>query len=138
MSGWNIDLNSSKDAKKIEDIFEQRIVELMKAASIEFWRQVVISTPVDTGFARFGWFITVKTPSKYLPPEGQESYPMPNLADHSEIRPFTVNDTLFITNNVPYIDRLNNGYSRQAPANFVEMAAARVQKAVSKKAAQIK
>jgi hypothetical protein len=138
MSGWNISLNDPSGAKKIKEIFEKRVKKLMEVATIEFWWQVMTATPVDTGYARFGWFITVKTPSKYLPPEGQESYPTPNLADHSDFQPYNLDDRLYITNNVPYIDRLNDGYSRQAPANFVEMAAARVQKDVSKKAAQIK
>ncbi len=30
---------------------------------------------------------------------------------------------IIITNNVPYIERLNNGHSTQAPAGFVEKAA---------------
>ena len=127
-------------AKKIEDIFVTRVKKLMQTASEEFWQQVMIATPVDTGYARFGWFISVKTPSSYLPPaQGQgQKYPMPRLSDHSSISAFGIDDVLYITNNVPYIDRLNDGYSRQAPARFVETAAARVQNYVAAKAKSIK
>ena len=30
--------------------------------------------------------------------------------------------SIYITNNVPYIDRLNNGWSQQSPAGFVDKA----------------
>lgn len=138
MSSWNINLNDPTGSKKIQEIFEKRVKKLMRVATIEFWRQVIISTPVDTGYARYGWFISSHTPSRYLPPDGQEKYQVPKQQDHEDIREYGLDDKLYINNNVPYIDRLNDGYSTQAPKNFVEMAAARVQNAVAIKAKSIK
>ena len=122
-----VDLNSPDGAKKIASILERRITDLMRMATIEFYRQITISTPVDTGRARAGWFVTVNAPSEEVPPEGKYSLkPIDKLPD------VTVKDRYLITNNVPYIGRLNKGYSKQAPARFVELAAARVQAAISK------
>lgn len=123
-----IDLNSPDGAKKISDILERRTTDLMRMATIEFYRQVQISTPVDTGRARAGWLITVNAPSEEVPPEGKYTY----SAGLPNIPAVTINDRYFITNNVPYIGKLNNGYSRQAPARFVELVVARVQAAISK------
>ena len=122
----DIDLNKPGGAEKIKQIFDRRVTKLMKAATIEFFRQVTISTPVDTGRARVGWKPSINVPSSYVPPEGK--YGMPAIPKLGTI---TVRDTIYITNNLPYIKRLNNGYSRQAPARFVESAAARVQNAIS-------
>ena len=117
-----IDLNSPDGAKKISDILERRTTDLMRMATIEFYRQVQISTPVDTGRARAGWLITVNAPSEEVPPEGKYTY----SAGLPNVPAVTINDRYFITNNVPYIGRLNEGYSRQAPARFVELAAAKI------------
>ncbi len=133
-----IDLNSPDGAEKIAGILERRTTELMRAATIEFYRQVTISTPNDTGRARWGWNITVNAPSNTVPPPG--IYPMPTIDLHMEnpINSITVTDAIYITNNVPYIGKLNNGYSRQAPARFVELAAARIQTAIGKLMRKIK
>lgn len=129
----HVDLNSPGGAQKIQEIMERRTADLMRMATIEFYRQVTISTPVDTGRAREGWFVTVNVPSEEVPPEGKYSLkPIGKLPD------VTVKDRYLITNNVPYIGRLNDGYSRQAPARFVELAAERVQAAVSKLIKKIK
>lgn len=127
-----IDLNSPDGAQKIADILERRTTDLMRMATIEFYRQITISTPHDTGRARWGWNITVNAPSNTVPPPG--IYPMPTIDLHMEnpIDSITVTDSIYITDNVPYIGKLNNGYSRQAPARFVELAAARIQAAISK------
>lgn len=46
-----------------------------------------------------------------------------NRAALSSLRPYSRS---FLSNNVPYINRLNEGHSRQAPAGFVEGAIDRV------------
>lgn len=123
-----IDLNSPDGAQKIADILERRTTDLMRMATIEFYRQITISTPVDTGRAREGWDISINAPSAKLPPEGNYTY----HAGVPDVPAVTITDKYYITNNVPYIGRLNNGYSRQAPARFVELAAARIQAAIRK------
>ena len=131
----SVDLNTALGAEKIEQIMLGRTEKLMKMASVEFFRQVIISTPVDTGRARYGWYITVNAPSTQTPPEG--NYVVPDINSHSNVGTFTVKDKLYITNNVPYITALNNGSSKQAPARFVENAAVRVQNAIAKLAGGI-
>lgn len=131
----SVDLNTALGADKVENIMLGRMEKLMKMASIEFFRQVIISTPVDTGRARYGWYITVNAPSTKTPPEG--NYAVPDINNHSNVGTFTVKDKLYITNNVPYITALNNGSSKQAPARFVENAAVRVQNAIAKLAGGI-
>lgn len=129
----NIDLNSPAGAKRIRDIFERRTADLMRVATHEFFRQVIVVTPVDTGRARFGWCVAINSIPDFVPPVGNYSLPpMPELGT------ITVKDTIYIANNLPYIVPLNNGHSKQAPARFVEMVAARVQNTISIAAKNIK
>lgn len=142
MAGIVIDLNKSDGAERIAEILRGEVKRGMKMAVVECMRQLSISTPVDTGRARFGYFCTVGSPASSVPaaaPGGWKGeakggavyYAAPDIAVRvAQMGDFTVSDTLYITNNVPYIKRLNNGSSKQAPARFVERAAASTQIAV--------
>jgi hypothetical protein len=131
-----VDINKKWDGEKVARIFSRRVTDMVKIAAIEFYRQVQISTPVDTGRARSNWFITINAPSDAVNPEGH--YGMGNIAvNMPQGLNITITDTIFITNNTPYIKALNNGHSRQAPRRFVQLAAARVQRAIDKISAQI-
>lgn len=132
MGHIHIDLMGTDGADKIAAITMNNITKVMQIATVEFYRQAVIATPVDTGRARFGWNITVKSPSLTVPPDGK--YSMPNIEEHGIDTTFSVtpSQTIYITNRVPYIEKLNEGSSRQAPARFVELAAERVQKGIKR------
>lgn len=82
---------------------------------------IVTSTPVDTGHARANWQVGLDVePTEVLnevDPSGAStiSKAVTVLSDRKS------EQTIHITNNVPYIKRLNDGWSAQAPANFVEL-----------------
>lgn len=132
MANVHVDLTAKGGAEKIAAITRRNVAKVMQIATVEFYRQVIISTPVDTGRARHGWNITIQSPSLTVPPEGK--YSMPNIEEHglSTIISVTPEQVIYITNRVPYIEDLNKGSSQQAPARFVELAAERVQRGVPK------
>lgn len=127
MAGLFVNLNKPGAAKKIELFYRSKIESAMKIALIECMRQLTISTPVDTGRARWGWFVTVGSPSTEIPPEGQ--YSIPDVTSRANVS-VSADVTAYIANNVPYIVELNDGSSKQQPARFVERAAASAQNAV--------
>lgn len=132
MPNVHVDLTAKGGAEKIAAITKNNVAQVMRMATVEFYRQVIISTPVDTGRARHGWNITINSPSDTVPPEGK--YSMPNIEEHglSTIISVSPEQVIYITNRVHYIEKLNGGSSRQAPARFVELAAERVQRGISK------
>jgi hypothetical protein len=94
---------------------------------------VVLATPVDVGRARSNWLVQLDTPSRrqidaYVPGQAG-STAAPNVSEAlAQGREVVTrydgdkNNAIVISNNLPYINRLNDGYSRQAPAGFVERA----------------
>lgn len=88
-------------------------------------------TPVDTSQALSNWRVTLDSPAT-----GTIAPHYPGLQGSSQRASAaeTINaaksvlankkpgQAIFITNNLPYIKRLNDGYSAQAPAGFVERA----------------
>lgn len=81
-------------------------------------RDLVLETPVDTGRARSNWIVT----------SGRESYstrePLEvrsaQTVGQAEIQATPQFATIHIQNNLPYIARLNDGWSAQAPRGFVQ------------------
>lgn len=121
-----INLGRKGAEKKITSYYRGQIEKAMKMAIVECLRQLTISTPVDTGRARWGWFVTVGSPSSEIPPEGQ--YSIPDVASRANVS-VSADVTAYIANNVPYIVELNDGSSKQQPARFAERSAASGQKA---------
>lgn len=104
---------------------------LVRRVALAADQAVVMGTPVDTGRARSNWIAQIgsapdETIEAYAPGKDGDTEASNTQAalDQAEavIRGYTEGQEIHITNNLPYIQRLNDGYSSQAPANFVEQA----------------
>lgn len=83
---------------------------------------VVIATPVDTGRARANWIVNIDGPSTTIVQEPASPAQGARQAldqGRATIATYQKGQAIHITNNLPYIGRLNDGYSAQAPENFV-------------------
>jgi len=82
-------------------------------------------TPVDTGWASANWWLSTGTPATDNTGKYDSSAVTARSAHNgtTDIFAWTPNKgPIYITNNVAYITRLNNGYSKQAPAGYVDNA----------------
>lgn len=96
-----------------------------KKVGIEVFASVVRRTPVDTGRARGNWVVSIGSPSSMISAAldsgayggnpGSASAGQANAA----LADFKIGQAIYIMNNLPYINRLENGYSKQAPAGMV-------------------
>lgn len=77
-------------------------------------------TPVDTGHARANWLPGVSMPPRVVA-AGTDT--ATHDAGIAAVLAYTLSDgPLYESNNVPYMRRLNQGYSPQANAGFIEAA----------------
>lgn len=91
---------------------------------------LVYATPVDTSRARANWQASIGSPATGVLFSKPQSPPTPSAGGNiaiSSIRGVAAlyagqPGGIYIVNNLDYIQRLNDGYSGQAPANFVELA----------------
>lgn len=125
MSTFTLDVSNFVDkASKTAD------VEIRKIC-LDLLTGIVLKTPVDTGRARANWFTSVGSPSGNVTTSTDPSGSSAISSGLSAISQATGN-VLWITNNLPYIYRLefgtyNNGpktvggFSRQAPAGMVRV-----------------
>lgn len=93
--------------------------EARQAISLELFSRVVQRTPVDTGRARGNWQASLDSPEsaqiERLDKDGGGTInSIAGILFGSALA-----NVLWLTNNLPYIQRLENGYSQQAPAGMV-------------------
>jgi hypothetical protein len=98
----------------------QRLERTVRQVGLIVFGEIVSNTPVDTGRARGNWNIDLNAPDL-----SNENAPNPS-GDTSKAAPlvasYKLDDKIFIANNLPYIRRLDEGHSTQAPAGFVDAA----------------
>lgn len=106
-----------------------------RATALVVDQAVVLATPVDTGRARSNWRVSAGAPDgnvrePYVPGEGGSTAAQNTRAALAQGREAIAGAganvrAIYISNNLPYIQPLNDGSSAQAPAGFVELAVQR-------------
>lgn len=110
------------------------IQRVTREAARKAHETAVLSTRVDQGTARSNWFVTIGSPSFGVIPayspgnnlgRGERGNARAAINQgKSVIRTWTINleASIFITNNVPYIETLNDGRPAVAPDQMKEKA----------------
>lgn len=93
--------------------------KLKQIVFIQVAGSVIMRTPVDEGRARANWQPTISTMAKSslitVDPHGAAT-----IAEAEKVAGEAKGDqTLYLTNNLAYIMRLENGWSAQAPGGMV-------------------
>lgn len=97
------------------------IAGVVRLISVNVTNDIVVSTPVDTGFAKANWVPSVGTPKSNVTGSRQSVSSGAQKAGLLRVRGYRAGQgKVFIVNNVPYIGDLNQGSSAQAPAGFVQ------------------
>ena len=106
--------------------------ETTRAVALELFGSIIKDTPVDTGRARGNWQTSIGAPASGEVDRIGEREAISELG--SETGKFVDGQVIFLTNNLPYIQRLELGWSDQAPAGMVRKNIARIQQIVAKAA----
>lgn len=111
---------------------EKKVERTVRAVKLELFRSVILDTPVDTGRARGNWQATLDNPATEEIENESMSVALAGVAANLG----KVNDVSFLANNLPYIEELEDGSSKQAPAGMVRRNMARVQRLINEQAAK--
>ena len=106
------------DPVKFAGESEEAHRKLTIAVGMQIDRRLVLITPVDTGRARSNWLPSIETPRSDTVGVRMPSESLKDAEATFNVAPkFPL---LYLANNLPYIEPLNEGHSKQAPAGFVE------------------
>lgn len=107
-----------KHARNVESNSNKNIIRL--AVIID--QVVTVGTPVDTGRARANWQATIGEETFDELDEVDQSGASTMAKAQAVLESRKPEQTIHLTNNVKYVPRLNEGWSAQAPAGFVQEA----------------
>lgn len=99
--------------------------KLIRKIALAVDQTVVMETPVDTGRARLNWQVTLDSPAvgTLAEPSSPGAGEAAALAQGRAVAAaYKRGQAIYIVNNLDYIGRLNDGWSAQAPAGYVEAA----------------
>lgn len=115
------------DVRKFALKADESVDRTVRAVTLSLFNSVIRDTPVDSGRARGAWETTVGQPSSSVP-ERLDKSGQQAMAEVSANTPKGAGQETYIANNLPYIEELEYGSSKQAPAGMVRVNFARVQK----------
>lgn len=109
-----------------------------RSVSLKLFSAIIKASPVDTGRFRGNWQTTGVTPATGLiagvDPTGGKAV--------NSAATFITNapgwDTFTLTNNLPYAERLEYGWSKQAPTGIVRVNVIRFQQLINEEAAKVR
>lgn len=126
------------DVSKFVEKAKKNPEKVMRQVSIKLFSAIIKASPVDTGRFRMNWMASGSSPasgtSRGTDPSGANAIgamvsTVSGLPDWSE---FTM------TNNLPYAQRLEYGWSQQAPAGVVRTNVSRFQQLINEEANKVK
>lgn len=94
---------------------EKDLSKKVRTIAIQLLNEVTMRMPVDTGRARANTIVSIGSPVYQVVDSYDKSGGntiMAGAARLSGLEPYTV---VYLQNNLPYIERLEDGYSKQAP-----------------------
>lgn len=111
---------------------------IVRKIELDISARVIMRTPVRTGRARANWFPSQGAPSASVTTGTDPSGGTTIATVASFGRSLSGPRTFFLTNNLPYIERLEHGWSRQAPSGMVGLTVREFQAIVGDAAASVK
>lgn len=108
------------DPRKFGDQVRISHRQLCQRIALDIDQRLVLATPVDTGRAQSNWLASIGSPRNDEVGARDAGSAIAEAAGVINAAPdFPL---IYLSNNLPYIRRLNEGSSKKAPAEFVETA----------------
>jgi len=112
------------DFKKALRDTREGVDKTIRATALDMFKDIVLRTPVDTGRLRGNWQVSygnpIKTETDTVDKSESGSVVM-GLAANTLNRSNLNFETIWFSNNLPYAERIENGYSRQQPQGMVKV-----------------
>ena len=117
--------------RKFAEKTELKINDVVRKIGLEVYSSVVMRSPVDTGRFRGNWNVSLAnfdpSVSELTDKEGAASIARASIsiADYK-------GGSIYISNNLPYAKRLEDGWSKQAPVGMLRITVVEFQQMVNK------
>ena len=113
--------------KWFKDEVEDKIMLITQKIGIEILRRVVMKSPVKSGRFRGNWSVAIGSPDTSVKNTTDKPGQATIAAGTLVITGLSEVQAIYLTNNLPYALRLENGWSQQAPAGVVAVTIAEIE-----------
>lgn len=126
------------DVSKFVEKAKKNPEKVMRQVSIKLFSAIIKASPVDTGRFRMNWMASGGTPASGITDATDKSGTTATgnstsfVLKAADWREFT------LTNNLPYAQRLEYGWSQQAPQGMVRTNVSRFQQLINEEANKVK
>lgn len=126
------------DVSKFVEKAKKNPEKVMRQVSIKLFSAIIKASPVDTGRFRMNWMASGGAPASGVTDATDKSGNIATgnatsfVLKAADWREFT------LTNNLPYAQRLEYGWSQQAPQGFVRVNVGRFQNLIDQEAAKVR
>lgn len=108
------------DWKKIESKIDRTLDQGIRATILELSTAIIKDTPAKTGRARGNWQASIgRGATGEVSVVNKRAGQAKAILNVNQKASVAVGDLYYLTNNVPYIERLEYGWSKQAPGGMV-------------------
>ena len=125
-------MSFAKDLDKITLNLSGYAENMVRATLFNLSYRIIKESPVDTGRFRGNWQASVNTPKVTQLKRKDRTGTSTITAVNNVLEKFSMGQTFYLTNNLPYARRLEYGYSKQAPSGMLRINVMRVQSELEK------
>lgn len=114
MSSWSVPFDQLAEKARLD------LEVVVRRSTFQLFKSVVDLSPVDTGRFRGNWF---PSHGLVLQEVSEAAGSNDSYARLARVYEFPVGGIVYMTNNLPYAQRLEHGWSKQAPTGMVQKSA---------------
>lgn len=129
-------MSFASDVAKYAKLAGASVDETGRAIVLELFGSVIKDTPVDTWRARGNWQTSMDSPATGETDRKGEGQALAEVSQQAAS--FGAGKVIYLSNGLPYILRLEYGWSKQQPGGMVRRNVARIQSIVRKAVAENK
>ena len=126
------------DVSKFVEKAKKNPEKVMRQVSIKLFSAIIKASPVDTGRFRMNWMASGGTPAPGVTDATDKSGNIAIGNATSFVLKAADWHEFTLTNNLPYAQRLEYGWSQQAPAGVVRTNVSRFQQLINEEANKVK
>ena len=120
------------------DKANRRLETAVRKIALDAFSEVILMSPVDTGRFRGNWQVAIgNIPQGTVALEDKTGQVVISQVQATALG-LEVGQTIYLVNNLPYAQRLEYGWSQQAPGGMVRLTAQRYQAIVDQVVSQIR
>ena len=131
-------MSFSSDLKKFADKTERNAEKLVRGTSLAIFADVIDLTPFDTGRARGNWQTDVNRMATSVIERDDKRGAKAIAETRIKTVKFKLGQYISMTNNLPYINKLEDGSSKQMPSGMVKITVGEFQREINRQARKIR